>query len=200
MNKKAMPTRQRTDSYGSSIGSSKMKFTAQCPHCQARLEVESRLSGQPVSCPKCHKQFVCPNPPAPDTGVAGNPPAAVGSKPQPPARRRPQVPQNPLGASTAGDPLQPVPPAKPAPVAHQPAPVSPGEPDSDDSQQELLAVVKKIRHGTQAIRFTLLAILVTMWLVILVHLILAEQAEKEQRRRLDELRHRLGQATSSARP
>jgi hypothetical protein len=110
------------------------------------------------------------------------------------------VPQNPLGASTAGDPLQPVPPAKPAPVAHQPAPVSPGEPDSDDSQQELLAVVKKIRHGTQAIRFTLLAILVTMWLVILVHLILAEQAEKEQRRRLDELRHRLGQATSSARP
>ena len=51
-----------------------MKFSAQCPHCQARLDVESRLSGESVSCPGCGERFTCPEPRAPDMAVASKPP------------------------------------------------------------------------------------------------------------------------------
>ncbi|MCH8043017.1 MAG: DUF4339 domain-containing protein [Planctomycetes bacterium] len=40
-----------------------MKFSINCPHCNVRLNVDSKVSGTQVNCPGCKAPFTCPTPP-----------------------------------------------------------------------------------------------------------------------------------------
>jgi hypothetical protein len=58
-----------------------MSFTVACPTCSESLQVDSRVGGQPISCPHCNLKFMCP--PAPAQRPKPNPKAKVRPNPAP---------------------------------------------------------------------------------------------------------------------